>query len=266
MNISNSMEISFLGKFGMTKTEAKIYLVIVRFGETAIGPIIKSTGLHRGTVYNSINDLVKEGFVSFIDKGGLRYYKATGEKIFNNLLAERKHENEKQETEMATFFEKINEIQQKPEDNEVSVLYGKEAFKTSLISMLNYCEKNSCEFVFLGDGREINDNIGEGFYLYIQKLKKKMNVPCRIILDKLHQKHNHHKLLVGNVGYMSNRMYSPVNFWIYGNTILLVLFQANPLTTIKIRSKNLADGFRNYFECLWETAEKRQELKCKKSK
>ena len=260
------VEISFLGKFGMTKTEAKIYLSIAKFGETTIGPIVKGTGLHRGTVYNSLSDLIEKGFVSFIDKGGSRYYKITGQKIFLNILSERRHESDKQEAEAGTFFEKISELEQKPGDNEVSVLYGKDALKTALLSMLNQCEKNKYEFLFLGDGREINENIGESFFLYIQKLKKKMNIKCRILLDHTHKKHAHHKQLLGNVGYLSNKVYTPLNIWVYGNTTLLVLFGATPITIIKIKSKSLADGFRNYFECMWEVCEKRENTAAEKRK
>jgi sugar-specific transcriptional regulator TrmB len=252
------VEISFLGKFGMTKTEAKLYLSIARLGETMIGPIVKSTGLHRGTVYNSINDLVEKGFVSFIDKGGLRYYKATGQKIFNSILSERIHENDKQKIELGDFFEDLAKYEKKPVDNEVAVFYGKDALKTALISMINHCEKHNCEFIFLGDGREINDNLGEGFFLYLQRLKKKKGVKARVLLDMIHREHQHHKQLVGLVGYLSNKVYTPVNFWIYEDRVLLVLFKANPLTIIKIRSENLADSFRNYFECLWDVSEKRE--------
>ncbi|MBN2094492.1 MAG: hypothetical protein JW727_00435 [Candidatus Aenigmarchaeota archaeon] len=250
------MEISFLGNFGITKTEAKVYLQITRFGETGIGPIIKSTGLHRGTVYNSINVLVDKGFVSFIDREGVRYYKITGQKIFKSILEEKKHEAEKRELEVNDFFKKIADFQSKPGENEVSVYYGSGAFKTSLLSMFSFCTENDCECLFLGDGREIADTIGEGFYRYTQKLKKKMGVQSRILLDINHKEHPHHKLLHGKIAYLSSKIYSPVNFWIYGNTVMLVLFKANPLTTIKMKSKNLADWFRNYFECLWDASER----------
>ena len=56
------MDVNELVSFGMTKTEAKIYLEISKLDETKIGPIIKRTGLHRGTVYNAINDLIEKGF------------------------------------------------------------------------------------------------------------------------------------------------------------------------------------------------------------
>mgnify|MGYP001585277646 CR=1 FL=1 len=80
------MDIQLLKEFGMTEVEAKIYLELLKLKKSPIGAIIKRTGLHRGTTYNSLNGLIKKGFVSFIDEDKIRYYSCSGEKIFEQIL------------------------------------------------------------------------------------------------------------------------------------------------------------------------------------
>ncbi|MFA6022555.1 MAG: helix-turn-helix domain-containing protein [Candidatus Pacearchaeota archaeon] len=250
------MEINDLIVFGMTKTEAKIYLEILKVGETAIGLIIQLTGLHRGTVYNSIVNLIEKGFVSFIDKEGVRYYRVSGDRIFKNIIESKEKEIVKEKKELTKFFEEMNNIHKDKNNQEVQVFYGVEAFKSNFINIYEDCKRENCEYLFLGKGGVMQDAVGAGFYRYTQRLKKKMKIKCRVILDEENKKHSYHKYVFGNVRHLTTKLQSPVNFWIYQDLVLMVLFESNPLTTIKVKSKSLSDSFRNYFEYLWTISRK----------
>ncbi|MEM4271938.1 MAG: hypothetical protein QXD13_02535, partial [Candidatus Pacearchaeota archaeon] len=135
--------------------------------------------------------------------------------------------------------------------NEIQVFYGIEAFKALFLEIYKECKKNKIEYLFQGRGGEMMEATGEGFYAYTQKLKKKLKIQCRIILSNETRRLSYRKYTVGNIRYLPTKVYSPINFWIYGDVILLVLFRASPLTIIKIKSNLLSDGFKNYFESLW---------------
>ncbi|MFH1307761.1 MAG: helix-turn-helix domain-containing protein [archaeon] len=249
------MDTQIFVDLGMTKTEAEIFIEILKLKETLIGSLIKRTGMHRGTVYNSVNNLIKKGFVCFSDRSGKRYYKYSGEKIFETVIDEKERKLEEEKKEINNFLKEISKISGEV-SNKVQVFYGVEAFKMLFLEIYEECKKNNCEYLFLGRGGEMQDAAGESFYKYTQKLKKKLKVKCRVILDKQTTSHPYHKVIEGNLKYIPSKIYSPVNFWIYQDTILLVLFGGLPLVSIKIKSKDLADGFRNYFEYLWKMAKK----------
>lgn len=78
-----------------------------------------------------------------------------------------------------------------------------------------------------------------------------MNISCRVIRDTTTIKHPYHKYVYGNIKYIPSKLHSPINIWIYGDTSLLVLFGTKPLITIKIKSKIMAEGLKDYFEQLW---------------
>lgn len=245
------MEFELLRKFGMTNTEIKVYLEITKVHETKIGPITKKTGLHRGTVYNALTSLIKKGFVIYTDKKNVRYYRTSGDKIFKQLIREK-------EEELKEDKEKIDELAKitknlPDEEVDVKILFGVEAFKTLFLEIYDECKKCDCEYLFQGRGGEMQDAVGEGFYKYTQKLKKKMRIKCRVILSKETKNLAYHKYTVGIIKYLSTKVYSPINLWIYGDTVLFVLFKTNPLTSIKIKSSSVADGLRNYFETIWSS-------------
>jgi len=244
------MEIQPLIDAGLTKTEAKVYLELARIGETSIGNVIKSSGLHRGTVYNVLNNLAKKGFISFIDKDGKRYYKISGEKIFSNIFEQKKKTIESEEKNLEKLFSEFNRLKTSSAQ-EVDVFYGTESFKTLFLEVYDSCKKTNSEYLFQGRGGEIQDTLGEAFYKYSQKLKKKMKIKCRAILDLENRKHSYHKYVIGSLKYLTSKSQSPVSFWIYGDTVLIVLFGAKPLTSIRIKSEGLSDSFRGYFEYLW---------------
>ncbi len=245
-----------LTKFGMTKTEEKVYIEITKIGNTKIGPIIKRTGLHRGTVYNSINNLIEKGFLSFIDQDRERYYKISGKKIFKQILDKKEEEIAEKNKEIDNFFNNIDKIVEKGSRQDVQVYYGVEAFKSLFFEIYDYAKGSKEEYFFQGRGGEMQDAAGEGFYKHTQELKKKLGIKCRVILDRNTIKHAYYKHVKGNIRFLPSKVESPVSFWIYGNIILFVLFGTKPLISIKIQSKSLADSFRNYFENLWEIGEK----------
>ena len=53
----------YLIKLGFSKEEAKIYLVLLEFGQSTAGPIVKKTALHRQVVYDTLEKLKRKELV-----------------------------------------------------------------------------------------------------------------------------------------------------------------------------------------------------------
>ncbi len=246
------MDIEFLESFGMTKTEARIFLEISRSKLAHIGTIIKKTGLHRGTVYNSINNLISKGFVNYIDKNDIREYSPNGIKIFENLVDNKKKELEENKEKIEGFFRELSVSSSEKDNQQVEVFTGKEAFKNLFFEVYETCKKENIEYLFQGNGGEMMEACGEAFYKYTQKLKKEMRLSCRVLLNKNTKQKTYSKYVCGNIKYLSVSYDSPASIWIYGDTVLIVLFRSEPLTSIKIKSNIVANSFRSSFENSWQ--------------
>ena len=55
-----------LKEFGLTETEEKVYLSLLKQGTSLASDIIKKTQLHRTTIYDVLERLISKGFVSYI--------------------------------------------------------------------------------------------------------------------------------------------------------------------------------------------------------
>ena len=248
------MELPDFGEFGMTGVESKIFNELIKLKSSKMGEIAKRTGLHRGTVYNALNSLIKKGIVSFIDEDKKRLYKITGQDIFEEIIEEKERGLLKEKDKIRNFFEYLKRNNEPIKKEEVNVYYGVDAFKTLFLEIYKICKRNNIEYLFLGRGGEMQDAVGVAFYKYTQKLKNTMKVKCRVILDRGTINLEYHNYVQGNIRYLTTKIKSPVNFWIYEDTVLLILFGSNPLISIKIKSETLSNAFRNYFESLWKMA------------
>lgn len=68
------METKVLEELGLSKNEVKIYLFLLKQGESTTGPIIKETGIANSRVYESINSLINKGFIIYnVQKDGKHF-------------------------------------------------------------------------------------------------------------------------------------------------------------------------------------------------
>lgn len=249
------MAIETMKRLGFTPTEIKVYDEITKIGRTTIGPVIKRTGLHRGTVYNAITSLVHRGILLVSESNGVRHYKIAPLTIFKTILDEKKKQIEEDEEWLDKMLKEVSHVSEEDNENEVEVSYGLDSFKDHFFKMFDECALRKMEYLFMGRGGEMMEAIGEQLYKYTQKRKKELGVSCRVILDRETKKEKYNRFVQGNVRYAESKKQGPLNMWVYGDSVMLVLFTTKPLTTIIIKNALVAKAFGNYFELLWEKIE-----------
>src|SRR5690348_9354508 len=78
-----------LENLGLSKNEAKIYEVLLTFGELGVGVISEKSGVHRRNVYDSLNRLMEKGLAIEIVESSENKYQATEPKKLSEGLAEK---------------------------------------------------------------------------------------------------------------------------------------------------------------------------------
>ncbi len=238
----------------MTFTEAKVYLVISYFGETRIGPIIDETGLHRGTVYNVINSLIKKGFVGYVDTEDSRIYSITGIKVFEKFLEDKERDINLDKEVIKDLKNSKVEVH---DESKVKVLVGEKGFKQFFSEMIDWANRTKREYLFIGRGQEMITHFGEDYYTYTQNLKKKFKIKCRAILSSAARTESVSSYVYGNVRYYSWDNLTPTSVWIYEDRVVIGLWEAKPVKLVEIRSEELNKTYRNYFEVIWKNANKK---------
>jgi hypothetical protein len=56
-----------------------------------------------------------------------------------------------------------------------------------------------------------------------------------------------------STGFIPDKYMNPTTTWVYGDNVAIVAWSAFPIATL-IRSKDIANSFRSYFELRWKQA------------
>jgi len=245
------MRAKLLESLGLTGTEAEIYMLLLRLGNTHVTPIIKKAGLHRATVYDVLDRLIEKGLVSYVVKHNRRYYEAANPERFDVILNERQKKLEEQKELLKELKPELLGLKKlSKEKQEAEIYQGKEGLKTVFEEVLRQKE------IFYALGAQGN------FQKYIPEYQKrwhnelaKRKILCRMIYSesarKLRTKIS--PLAYAQVRFMKDMFDGPSTTHFYGDTILIVTWGEQPLV-IKIMNKDLARNYRRFFEEMWKLA------------
>jgi len=244
-------EIDILEDFGLSEAEAKVYLALLEIGSTLAGPVIKKTGLHRGTTYQILQRLIEKGLVSFVIKSGKRYFEATHPNRFLEIL------KEKEEKIQEILPSLIQKKQLSKEKQEVNVYSGYNGIKTVCENMLEEL-KDGGEYLDFGVSGLFREIMGPYWDLW-QRKKKKYKIKSKCIFDETLKEKNPNLLkdYFGEARFHSHEFKSLTDTMIYNDKIVLFIWTAKPPIAIVIQNKENADSYRNQFNLMWKIAKKR---------
>ena len=229
-----------LQKIGLTKTEAEIYLQLIKKGSlTAIG-IAKETKIHRRTIYDNLNILANKGLVTFYIENSVKYFQANSPDIL------RKNEEEKI-IEIDSILPDLKKYYSNQMKNPyVELLKGIDATKTIVYDM----EKCKDVIYWLGGGFQILNVLNNSKEKLIKELSK---FNLRIIQPKpkenLYQKY----FSKSNIKFVDTKYSTGVAFFIYDNTVITGNLVNDDFFVIKVNDSSIAQAYKNIFEIIWNS-------------
>ncbi len=226
---------------GLTMTEAKLYVMLLELGKAQAGILSRKTGIHRRSVYDALERLIKKGLASYIKENDKRYYLPTDPKRVQEIIDEQKNEvYDILPGLQARFMEQA----QKQE----TVFYrGKEGIKTIFEDQI----RDGREVYIIGASHQAKELLR--FYLphYTDKRIKK-----KIKLHALYAGEKHTAAVpLAEVRYLPATFASLASTSIYGDKVAIVVWMQEPVG-ILIKQPEVAKAFKNYFELLWKMGKK----------
>ena len=91
------MDIRALENLGLTPGEIKVYLALVKLGQTTSGPLVDESGVSVSKIYNVLDRLAKKGLASHIVKQRVKHFQAADPNRLLDYLKEKEADLEKQE-------------------------------------------------------------------------------------------------------------------------------------------------------------------------
>ena len=227
---------------GLTKNESTVYLALLDLGPSMAGQIARRTGLHRRTVYDTTEMLIKKGLIGYIVKNNRRLFEASSPQRFLDIVKEKEARIESFLPEMMSEFAKTKEKQ------ETNFYKGKNGLKSVMEDQI----ETGKEILIIGASPVAYD-ILKFYFKWFDKRRKENKIKTKIIFNKLEKKP---KIPLSDIRYLPQKYSSPLAVNIYGDKVALILWsKENPLAIV-IRNEEIADGYRTYFELMWKVAKK----------
>lgn len=240
------MDTAILKEIGLTDSEIKVYLALLKSGPVGTGILTKQTKLHKSRVYECLNRLIEKGLVGFAVRDFAKYFHATGPERLLDYLEEKKKQIDTEKVEVARIIpELMKETRFVEEDVEAVSFMGKEGIKTIHSDIL----KNAREVFYIGAKGEVITEIEYFFENY-----ERERVRRKIAQKFLCQKELKEKLLKTRP--LTEYKYLPAGFesktviYIYSDKVVNVVWSENP-AAVMIRNKDVFKMYKLLFDTLW---------------
>ena len=233
-----------LEELGLSTNESKVYLALLDIGATTAGKITDASKIHRTSVYDALERLIKKGLVSFIVKDETKFFEATHPKNLMSVLEEKKN--------LLNQFMPQLELSRKMAESkgDACIFQGLKAAKDMMDHMLDL---NDTILVY-GVAKEAPMLAGA----FLQDFHKR-RIAKKVQFDHIYNTDAEERAKWLNTlphtraKVLPKEFDSPVATNICGDELILIMWQRDAIV-IQIKNKQIADAYRNYFNLLWELA------------
>ena len=242
-----------LQEIGLSVGESKVYISLLKYGECSITQIIKQSSVSTSKVYDILNRLSKKGFISSITYGKGKKYLASNPRVINELLNKEKSQLYHKEELAKNLITNLESIPQKKVSTRIETLSGSRAISYFFNESIEEND-NKTEILVAGYSKEAS----EFFNLYFRQFHKKRiqkNIPGKVIYDyetwnlKQREKRKFVEQRFFNEGFTT-----PSFIWICSDVVGIISFTSHEKICIKIKSEEISQSYKNYFEILWQGA------------
>lgn len=237
-----------LQMLGLAKNERKVYVDVVKSGNSSALEIAKRTGIHRTNVYDALRQLEKKGFIVEVVEENKRFFTARDPAEMTEYVSQIRREVEAIIPDLKAMS------REKPEEKNVesvSISKGTLAIRHALLELL---ELNK-PIMISGGSKEAVEAFGIPFLseFHKKRIKKKVEMHHLYHQDMPQRISNLNKMKYTSARYLPRKYDSAVSTAVCGDTVLLFIL-TKPISMIKIKNAKIADTYAKFFEILYKNA------------
>lgn len=242
------MDYEILEDLGLSHTEVKTYLALLELGNANAGEIIENAKLPNSTIHLCLNSLMQKGLINYIMEGKHRTYQATNPENIVHYLDEKKQRL----LQVLPFLKKKRDFAKKAE---VATLYkGVKGIQEVYNILIN---EKAMEFNTFGGGDEVTDRMGLHWWLNMHRRRIANKLPSRQVFDEKVRPRVREvvKLPLTHIRFLPKQFAQIQVTAIAGDLVAISVFTENAYSLL-IRDREIAEGYRQYFEVFWKMAKK----------
>jgi len=244
------MNLEILERIGLTKSESRAYMVLLKSGTVGVGDIIKDAHISRSKIYDVLNRLIEKGLVSSIKEGKKNRFNAIPPKRLHEFIENKKKDLEETEKELNSIILILDKIPKKSEVN-AEILSGPRGIR-AFFDMSIYNNQKKEEILVLGYSKEASQYFHAYFREYHkERTRKKIhgrviyNYETWFLKDREKRKYVEQR-------YLPKGFANPTFIYIFGDSVGTIVFTKEQKLCFMIKNKIIAESYKNYFNMLWK--------------
>ncbi len=232
-----------LQDFGFTATEEDVYLTLLRIGPSTAGIIARKAGIHRRSVYDATARLAEKGLIGYISQNNRKYFEAVDPERLREILKER-------EENLNDVLPKLKLQYTSVVEKQTTLFFkGKDGLKNVFEDQI----ATGKEILILGASPLAHTMLTYYFH-WFNKRREQKKIPIRLLYNEADRKKRTMKHAM--IRYLPGEFQNPAAMNIYGDKVAIIHWSKERPFAILINEKEIAQGYRSYFELLWKTAKK----------
>jgi sugar-specific transcriptional regulator TrmB len=235
-----------LRKAGLTENELNIYSCLLEIGAMPAGKISRRTGLHRRVIYDTVERLIQKGIIGYILENNRKIFQAANPSRFLEIIEEEKRQVQEVMPEMLSMFNSAKEKQKE----DTLFFRGKNGLKAVFEDQLAEGKE-----ILIVDTSNVAYEMFEIYFHWFDKRRKHGKIPVKIIFNESEKKEKP-KIPMAEIKYLPKEYSNPSAINIYGDNVAIIHWNKQNPFVVLIRQKEIADGYRKYFELMWKSAKK----------
>ena len=251
------MNTKILEEIGLTKTETKIYLALLKLGQTTTTQIVREAKIHASKVYEFLDRLIQKGLVSYVIKSNKKHFTAADPEMLKEFLREKQRKIDEQEKEIDKILPELKLIRNAKKNEIKSEIYeGLEGAKSIYEKIYSTLKKGETQYV-IGAPKIANEKV-EGFLLDWHKKRIKKGIKCKYIYDSNVRDYGkiREEMKFTDVRYLPKKTISPMWIEIFKDSVVIGHIKDYNAVLFLIHDKEIAKGYLDYFKLIWDISTK----------
>jgi sugar-specific transcriptional regulator TrmB len=252
------MEKKLLQGLGLTESEAKVYLALLRIGElTSKGRILKEAKIAPSKIYHVLEKLMDKGLVSTITKNNVKHFAASPPTRIKDYIETKKEEIAEEEKIANKVMPKLEQLYSSlREKTTAEIFIGWKGLETAYSSVLAQLRKGETALVLGASKGTDPEKTKRFFYKYSQKAKQR-GIKVKTIFNENARSYVEELEKEARIKFDKKFLFktTPVEIAIAKKMTAIIILKTEPIV-ILVHDKETADSFKTYFEELWKIAKK----------
>lgn len=237
-----------LREFGLSQSEARVYLALVDIGASSAGEITKKANINRTNCYDALQRLIEKGLVSYVIKANRKNFQAETPQKFLEIIKEQREQLKNKEEQIKKIVPQlVQKFRLSVEEPEATIYKGKKGIKSIFEDILRHDK-----YWVFGSSGQFKDVLGP-FFRQFQKRVKENKIKCKLIASE--KVRNTDIVIHAETRFLPEDYITLISTIVYSNKVAIIPWTDNP-TGFLLKDKRTADSYREYFRFMWEKAKR----------